>query len=76
VHITLTPSEPRRSTEEALMGDLNAVEIKAFVPARHFALSKGFYEARGRSPTSPICIAATAVSSFKIFTIRSTPVIS
>jgi predicted lactoylglutathione lyase len=29
------------------MGDLNAVEIKAFVPARDFALSKDFYEDLG-----------------------------
>jgi catechol 2,3-dioxygenase-like lactoylglutathione lyase family enzyme len=29
------------------MGDLNAVEIKAFVPARDFALSKQFYEDLG-----------------------------
>jgi len=28
-------------------GDLNAVEIKAFVPARDFALSKQFYEDLG-----------------------------
>jgi len=32
---------------EALMGDLNAVEIKAFVPARDFALCKRFYEDLG-----------------------------
>ena len=29
------------------MGDLNAVEIKAFVPARDLALSKRFYEDLG-----------------------------
>ena len=29
------------------MGDLNAVEIKAFVPARDFVLSKQFYEDLG-----------------------------
>jgi catechol 2,3-dioxygenase-like lactoylglutathione lyase family enzyme len=29
------------------MGDLNAVEIKAFVPARDFALSKQFYKDLG-----------------------------
>ena len=29
------------------MGDLKAVEIKAFVPARDFALSKHFYEDLG-----------------------------
>jgi catechol 2,3-dioxygenase-like lactoylglutathione lyase family enzyme len=32
---------------EAVMGDLKAVEIKAFVPARDFALSKQFYEDLG-----------------------------
>jgi hypothetical protein len=36
-----------RWTEEALMSDLGAVEIKAFVPARDFALSKRFYEDLG-----------------------------
>jgi hypothetical protein len=29
------------------MGDLSAIEIKAFVPARDFALSKQFYEDMG-----------------------------
>jgi Glyoxalase/Bleomycin resistance protein/Dioxygenase superfamily len=33
--------------QELFMGDLNAVEIKAFVPARDFALSKQFYEDLG-----------------------------
>ena len=35
------------------MSDLTAIEIKAFVPARDFALSKRFYEDLGFTIASP-----------------------
>ena len=59
------------------MSKLNAIEIKAFVPARDFALSKRFYADLGFSVAwsnddLPTCVVATAVSCCKISIIRST----
>jgi catechol 2,3-dioxygenase-like lactoylglutathione lyase family enzyme len=43
----MTIRVPEQTQEASVGGDLNAIEIKAFVPARDFALSRRFYEDLG-----------------------------
>src|SRR5262245_10417491 len=46
-HAVRPPGRWRNDGQELAVGHLDAVEIKAFVPARDFALSKQFYEDLG-----------------------------
>jgi hypothetical protein len=62
---------PGANDQGTAMSDLTTVEVKAFVPARDFALCKQFYVHLGFMVAS-----ATAVFSCRISTARSTLTIS